>query len=737
MRVRSQLLFRAPITLLAIVLIVLLVCANGPSPSSAASATIAGSRKYALLVGISKYARGSTKTNFDWWNLNTKADLEIMADVLIRRFNFRPEDVTVISDEPVTVGDKVIPPTKPTKQAIEQAVKTALIDRVAKGDVAYFHYSGHGNQAPDDKDHGPNPQLGDEADGMDETLIPADYVSQTDPSRDIRDDSISEWLAALSAKEPSNVTVTLDSCHSGTATRGDEVVRGGYWKGDPVDPKLLAKRDDSVADFVTTSRTRGSEAQGQNYIFIAAASPTQTAKEQVVDGIPYGKFTYNLARMLENAGPGTTYRDLFENVSNAITRDQRAQIPQIEGRRIDQLVFAAGALPVERFVPVRVSGSNVYLQAGRLQGMTAGSRFALYPAGAKRPEEGKQIATVVIERVNPATSILKIPEGVSVDSLRTAARAFEVEHSYGEVLKVAVRETPGTGRAAFDKVFEELGLAERIPESSGTWNVLLRPRESNGPEVTSSLVTSNFKGYVLERHDGSIIKAVEDGPTMLQTIAEALKSEAMWQLVKSLDDTQDPELASKIELALVPVKIDMDEVSGDVLGISDLTAPISERGGKKEVRACLVDAATDRCKPNTGDFVRLEIRNTSDRPLWVTILNLRSDGKIGPAFPMDNADNKIAPNSTFKIPYPFRFRAPFGEESFRAIVTANQTDFTPLIDPQLLRGEESVPTRNAAASPLGAMLRQAAAGKRGDPVAPPATWATAHVTYYIVPGDKK
>src|SRR5205823_1430433 len=129
----------------------------------------------ALLVGISKYNRGNRKPDFDWWDLNTKGDLEILADVLIRKFQFQPENIKIICDEPVKVGDKVIPPTKPTKKAIQDAFKSALIDRVGKGDVAYFHYSGHGSQAPDDNKHGPNPIVGDEADGMDETLIPADY----------------------------------------------------------------------------------------------------------------------------------------------------------------------------------------------------------------------------------------------------------------------------------------------------------------------------------------------------------------------------------------------------------------------------------------------------------------------------------------------------------------------------------------------------------------------------------
>ena len=53
-----------------------------------------------------------------------------------------------------------------TRKGFENAFKRYLIDRVQRGDIAYFHYSGHGQQIADDN--------GDEADGYDETLVAID-----------------------------------------------------------------------------------------------------------------------------------------------------------------------------------------------------------------------------------------------------------------------------------------------------------------------------------------------------------------------------------------------------------------------------------------------------------------------------------------------------------------------------------------------------------------------------------
>lgn len=716
-----------------------------PFASAAANVTVPSSpNKYALLVGISKYNRnsqdadGSPKPDLDWWDLHTKGDLEILAEALIRKFQFKPENIRVVCDESVKVGDKEIPPTKPTAKAIEDAFRSALTDKAQKGDIVYFHYSGHGSQAPDDDKNGPNPVVGDEADGLDETLIPADYRSQDDRSGDIRDDSITKWLEALNKKDPANVTVTLDSCHSGTATRGDEVRRGAPWRG-KIDPKLLAKRDDSSADFVS----RGGDAGRQNYVFISAASPTQTSKEQIVDGVHYGKFTYGLAKAMDKAGATTTYRDLFESVFNAMTRQQRDQTPQIEGRRLDQVVMGVGAVPTQPFVGVQTSGGRISLKAGKLQGVTKGSTFALYPEGAKSHEEGKQIVKARVEKVNPLTATLSLVGTATPEKLKTAVRAFEIEHSYDESLKVAIDDTT-RGGTELNGVFTALGLAERVPRSAPDWNVLIRREEADGPEFKNAMAKPGFKGYVLERRDGSIIRTIEDGPAAVASIREALDGEARWLLVKSLNDTANPALANKVQLSLVQVDVDFDEDAGELIGMSEAKTPPTERGGKRELRAFATDTVAaaggdeKRYRPGSGDWVTLEIKNTGDQPVWVTVLNLRSDGRIGPAFPLDNADNEIAPGKTLRLDYAFRITAPYGEESFTAIVTTKATDFTPLIHPDLrTRGPESERGKTASESPLGKMLRMAGEGKRGDPTAPPAAWATTSVMYVVVRPDTK
>merc|ERR1712063_24596 len=78
-----------------------------------------------------------------------------------------------------------------------------LVSGVSSGDKLFFHYSGHGTQVADTD--------GDEEDGMDEALCPADFrVNGV-----IVDDLLHEVLVR---KVPAGVQLTaiMDCCHSGT-----------------------------------------------------------------------------------------------------------------------------------------------------------------------------------------------------------------------------------------------------------------------------------------------------------------------------------------------------------------------------------------------------------------------------------------------------------------------------------------------------------------------------------------
>jgi len=78
-----------------------------------------------------------------------------------------------------------------------------LVEGAQPGDSLFMHYSGHGGSVRD--------QDGDEADGMDETMIPVDYQR----AGQIRDDEIFKELVT---PVPHGVTMTvvMDCCHSGS-----------------------------------------------------------------------------------------------------------------------------------------------------------------------------------------------------------------------------------------------------------------------------------------------------------------------------------------------------------------------------------------------------------------------------------------------------------------------------------------------------------------------------------------
>jgi len=78
-----------------------------------------------------------------------------------------------------------------------------LMKDAQKGDVLFFHFSGHGGQVPDKSGH--------EADGYNETIIPLDHAR----AGQITDDVL--WASLVyNLPEGARLTALMDCCHSGT-----------------------------------------------------------------------------------------------------------------------------------------------------------------------------------------------------------------------------------------------------------------------------------------------------------------------------------------------------------------------------------------------------------------------------------------------------------------------------------------------------------------------------------------
>ncbi len=155
-----------------------------------------GYRRLALIVGVGQYKNdavpdleGPPNDAKRFYNLLTGKN----------GYGFPAENVCLLLDEQATTAH------------FKQAFDKALVERARENDVAVVFYAGHGSQAPD--------KNGDEADNFDETLMLHD--ARTNGIRDMLDDELNQMLARLN-KKTRRITVILDSCNSGTATRGPD-----------------------------------------------------------------------------------------------------------------------------------------------------------------------------------------------------------------------------------------------------------------------------------------------------------------------------------------------------------------------------------------------------------------------------------------------------------------------------------------------------------------------------------
>ncbi len=358
---------------------------------------------------------------------------------------------------------------------------------------------------------------------------------------------------------------------------------------------------------------------------------------------------------------------------------------------------------------------ELILQAGQLQGMTKGSRFAMYAAEAADFKNAKPIAEAEITELENTTATLMLTEAftgkLAVSDLKFV-RAVEVAHQYGDNrLKIEARslEALANGKTLVEHL-QSLPLVNLVSKTNEKWDIRLRPSSTTPPSAQ----------VLLERQDGTLFRQFTNNVDLLRQIRQALESESRSHFLRALEN-HDRDSQIKIELRVVPVEVELDT-----------------RGRVRRVIADKEISQTnnERLILTEGDFVMLEIKNTGSVDAFVTVFDLRSDGLIAPLFPHPSIkvyDNKIPVSDRWqRIPQPFIFHIekPYGEEIFKAIATRDQTDFSMLLDAETLaRSGET----EAARSPLGQLLKAAAKGQRGAlALVAPAGWATASITFKVV-----
>ncbi len=144
--------------------------------------------KRALLVGIGDYENIPDLKG-------PPVDIANVERFLIEDWGFAKDEIAVLQDSTAS------------RKNIIRAMEQWLINSTKPGDDIVFYYSGHGGQVKD--------RNGDERDGLDETLSPHDTSKNF--GNQITDDTFSKLLGRMKGR---NLTAIIDSCHSGTISRG-------------------------------------------------------------------------------------------------------------------------------------------------------------------------------------------------------------------------------------------------------------------------------------------------------------------------------------------------------------------------------------------------------------------------------------------------------------------------------------------------------------------------------------
>lgn len=239
-------------------------------------------KQKAFLVGVSDYSQDPR-----WHDIHGAEDVKLMSAKL-KQVGFT--EITALVDNRATYSN------------ILKGWKT-FISQLKKGDVAYVHFSTHG-QPFEDYD-------GDEVDGWDESIVPFDagymFGANYQGQHHIIDDTISVYVKRMREKVgPSGfVYLVLDACHSGSGSRGDidVVTRGTSYGFSSTSKKYDFKevvQKNKVENYLisTTSPNMG------EVLVLSACKPHQLNREvKVVDGentFNYGSLSYYVASALAN-----------------------------------------------------------------------------------------------------------------------------------------------------------------------------------------------------------------------------------------------------------------------------------------------------------------------------------------------------------------------------------------------------------------------------------------------------
>jgi hypothetical protein len=286
-----------------------------------------GGRKLALLVGINQYPR-STVLN------GCVTDVELQRELLIHRFGFKASDILTLTD------------SQASRENIEAAFLEHLTEQAKAGDVVVFHFSGYGSRVKMSQESSTG-----EPERLQNSLVPVDGIIPTKDAS-VANDLLEETLDLLLRSLPTDrVIAVLDTSYmsASSALRGNLRVRS--FPNPPAvapSPGELAFQE-QIRLRTTSSGEKLLIAANPNLapgVVLAAAGPSELAKEAQWNGFSAGLFTYALTQYLWQASPATTIHISLSHAAGMVNQlTGKEQQPRLLHQNSQQNPLLAYYLP--------------------------------------------------------------------------------------------------------------------------------------------------------------------------------------------------------------------------------------------------------------------------------------------------------------------------------------------------------------------------------------------------------
>lgn len=569
---------------------------------------------HALIIAIGDYP-----IEGGWPSISSKNDISHIENAL-KVLGFKNENISKLTD------------SEATKEGILNAF-ASLTQKIKTGDNVFIHFSGHGQQVLDDNN--------DEIDQLDEAIVPynspVDYVEGFNEGQFlIRDDLISQLTDEIRIKctASGQLILVLDSCHSGTGTRGFGKARGTTKLMAPSNFKKSKTKEKSMGIVIKDNSVMAPMSS-----FFGASSMELNYETSDDQSKPVGSLSYAIASTLANMKKKYSTQELFERVKLKMKTIAPRQNPQFEGPK-DLIIFEDIADQSNTLINIekRISPKDIIIAEGSLTGIY----------------EGSSIEFISLD------SDMIIGKGKVIKSTLTSS-TVELEESLksksNELIKAKV----------IDKAQPQFKclINNQLPndcEWSGMMSKILNapPYELNNQNSNISIATGKNKNeIIITSSDGVILYQKQyDKSKQIRLFNELINTFNAYNQAQFL---RSYNIESDFDLNLEIIAVDCKS--------PDNEKPIS------------IDSEIEL---RLGLCIKFKITNHGKKKSYFSLIDIQSDHTTNVVIPTVSLgytaeEYFLAPGESFITDFHLQIGEPLGSETLKLIASKNPMDLSSII----------------------------------------------------------